>query len=264
MRIAVLEIPQQGDERNDFSVLSDFDWKLIPSDCAVSFGFSRRCLFFLTPCSGFLPVYRRTCLSHARALCLGPSRGASGATPRPWCRSLRDCPMTRGQFPVLFSPLIPGSRLGQGLRMGRGMGKSPPILAEARQLIVLVASLAVHLTQARCIFVVRACAGLSVNAVELPWIIIACGGSGIVWGNEYDEVRPSCPVGLSSSRYRPGSARWQSVQSGQDGASCRRLGAARQDPRLAATRSDRLQFSWERVGDVFSCFGSSNLQGAST
>jgi len=27
MRIAVLEIPQQGDERNDFSVLSGFDCK---------------------------------------------------------------------------------------------------------------------------------------------------------------------------------------------------------------------------------------------
>lgn len=175
----MLEIPQQGDERNDFSVLSGFDWKLIPSDCAVSFGFSRRCLLFLTLFSGFLPVYRRSCLSHGRSLCLGRSTGPSGTIPKPRCSSLRDCPMMRGQFPALFSPLIPGSRLSQGLRMARVRQSWPRLVRLSFWLQVL----AVHLTQVRCIFVAHICAGLPVNAVELPWIIIACGCSGIFWGH---------------------------------------------------------------------------------
>ena len=137
MRIAVLEIPQQGDERNDFSVLSGFDWKLIRSDCAASFGFSRRCLIFLTLCSGFLPVYRRSCLSHGRSLCLGCSRDPGDAIANPGCSSLRDGPRMRGVVSGAFSPFIPDSRFAEGLRMGKRVGKSPPILAEARQVIVL-------------------------------------------------------------------------------------------------------------------------------
>ena len=135
MRIAVLEIPQQGDERNDFSVLSGFDWKLIPSDCAESFGFSRLCFLFLIPCSGFLPAYRRSCLAHARSLCLGRSRGPSGAIARPGSSAWRDGSDDAERFSALFSLLIPDSRLSQGL----GMGRRPRILAEARQVIVLLA-----------------------------------------------------------------------------------------------------------------------------
>ena len=53
MRIAVLEIPQQGDERNDFSALSGFDGKLTLSDWTVTCGFFRRFIVFLLLVTGF-------------------------------------------------------------------------------------------------------------------------------------------------------------------------------------------------------------------
>jgi hypothetical protein len=75
MRIAVLEIPQQGDERNDFSVLSGFDWKLTLPDWAVEFGLDRLLLLCLPKIFDFLPAYRRSYLECGQ---LGLSRAVSG------------------------------------------------------------------------------------------------------------------------------------------------------------------------------------------
>ncbi|MDT4880071.1 hypothetical protein FQZ97_1157970 [compost metagenome] len=81
MRIAVLEIPQQGDERNDFSVLSGFNGKLTLSDWTVACGFFRRLLVFFAAGYWFLPVYRRSCRARGQSGRLGCGGIINGAIP---------------------------------------------------------------------------------------------------------------------------------------------------------------------------------------
>ena len=112
MRIAVLEIPQQGDERNDFSVLSGFGRKLTLPDWAAEFGLVWLLLLCLPQIFGFLPAYRRSCLKFGQ---LELSRGWRSLERRysefrrtAW----RSCPMMPTQFLELCPRFILVFRFG--------------------------------------------------------------------------------------------------------------------------------------------------------